>query len=77
MSGLRGLVDPAPLRVSPAWRRLWIGTTVSGIGGQMTTVAVLYQVWQLTGSAAWVGVLEVPEPIAVIRPGTNEARRAA
>jgi MFS family permease len=57
MSVLRGLVDPAPLRVSAPWRRLWIGTTVSGIGSQMTTVAVLYQVWQLTGSAAWVGVL--------------------
>ena len=66
MSVLRGLVDPAPLRVSPAWRRLWIGTTVSGIGGQMTTVAVLYQVWQLTGSAAWVGVLGLANAVPMV-----------
>jgi MFS family permease len=66
MSALRGLVDPTPLRVSPSWRRLWIGTTVSGIGGQMTTVAVLYQVWQLTGSAAWVGVLGLANAVPTV-----------
>jgi MFS family permease len=63
---MRALVDTAPLQVSAAWRRLWIGTTVSAIGGQMTTVAVLYQVWQLTGSAAWVGVLGLANAVPTV-----------
>jgi predicted MFS family arabinose efflux permease len=66
MKAPHGFVDPSPLRVSAAWRRLWIGTTVSGIGGQMTTVAVLYQVWHLTGSAAWVGVLGLANAVPML-----------
>jgi predicted MFS family arabinose efflux permease len=63
---MHGFVDPTPLRVNAPWRRLWIGTAVSGIGGQMTTVAVLYQVWQLTGSAAWVGVLGLANAVPMV-----------
>ena len=44
------LVDTRPLRSSRAFRRLWIGTTASAFGGQLTTVAVLFQVWELTHS---------------------------
>ena len=38
------LVDTGPLRVSPQFRRLWIGRALSGFGTQMTAVAVLFQV---------------------------------
>ena len=34
------VADVTPLRVSPAYRRLWLGLGVSNIGQQMTAVAV-------------------------------------
>lgn len=43
-------VDLAPLRHSPAFARLWLGGAVSGIGGQMTIVAIGLQVYDLTRS---------------------------
>ncbi|MGA0568703.1 MFS transporter [Rathayibacter sp. KR2-224] len=43
-------VDLRPLRSSPAFARLWLGGAVSGIGGQMTIVAIGLQVYDLTGS---------------------------
>ena len=56
-SRLRGsLADTAPLRESPAFRRLWISQLCSSFGAQMTTIAVLFQVWQSTGSAAWTEI---------------------
>jgi MFS family permease len=60
MSSERGflkrlLVDVSPLRESRDFRRLWIGTTVSGVGSQMTTFAVALQVFLLTHSSAAVG----------------------
>jgi MFS family permease len=51
------LLDVGPLRTSPSFRRLWIGTTTAGLAGQVATVAVLFQVWELTHSAAWVGAI--------------------
>ena len=49
------LIDTRPLRSSRPFRRLWIGTTASSFGGQMTMVAVLFQVWEITGSPLLVG----------------------
>ncbi|WP_170026756.1 MFS transporter [Planctomonas sp. JC2975] len=43
-------VDLSPLRSSPAFARLWIGGSISGIGGQMTIVAIGLQVYDLTQS---------------------------
>ncbi len=43
-------VDVTPLRRSAAFTRLWLGGAVSGIGGQMTIVAIGLQVYDLTGS---------------------------
>ncbi|MEJ1230038.1 MAG: hypothetical protein WDM88_04430 [Galbitalea sp.] len=43
-------VDLSPLRESPAFARLWFGNAISGIGGQMTIVAVGLQIYHLTGS---------------------------
>lgn len=62
-------VDVTPLRESRAFRRLWTGRVFSGFGGQMTLVAVLYQVWQMTGSAAWVGAVGLAHALPVVAFG--------
>lgn len=53
----RLLADLTPLRVSPAYRRLWIGNTLSSVGTQLTLVAVSLEVYHLTGSSLYVGLL--------------------
>lgn len=59
-SGRRGiLVDLSPLRESPAFARLWIGGAITGIGGQMTIVAVGLQVYDLTASTFAVSLVGV------------------
>jgi MFS family permease len=52
---IRLLVDVSPARESPDYRRLWIGSTLSAVGSQMTTFAVALQVYELTHSSAAVG----------------------
>ncbi len=61
--GLRGFLrrhalDTRPLR-HPAYRRLFVGQAVSGLGLQFTAVAVPVQMYALTGSSLWVGLLGV------------------
>jgi MFS family permease len=51
------LADIKPLRVSPPYRRLWSGLTVSQLGQQMTAIAVAVQVYALTRSNFSVGLL--------------------
>jgi MFS family permease len=51
----RLLLDVRPLRVSRDFRRLTVSSTVSQLGGQMTTYAVALQVFTLTHSSAAVG----------------------
>ncbi|WP_029291959.1 MFS transporter [Cellulomonas sp. HZM] len=51
------VVDTTPLRISPAFRRLWLGLSVSNLGTQLTVVAVGLQVYAITGSTLAVGVL--------------------
>jgi MFS family permease len=53
----RLFVDLTPLRSSPAFRRLWLGSTLSAVGSQMTTFAVALQVYVLTGSPVAVGAV--------------------
>lgn len=65
----RALLDIAPLRSAPAFRRLWIGGVFSGFGGQMTMVAVLYQVWDLTGSTLWTGAIGLAQALPIIAFG--------
>jgi MFS family permease len=65
VSLLDGVVDGRPLR-SPDFRRLWVGTTTSGLGGQVAVVAVLFQVWQQTQSSAWVGAVGVATAVPMI-----------
>ncbi|KOV89839.1 MFS transporter permease [Nocardia sp. NRRL S-836] len=39
-----------------AYRRLWLSTIITAVGSQLTAVAVPKQVYDLTGSSAWVGI---------------------
>jgi MFS family permease len=66
VSVLDGILDTRPLRAHPGFRRLWIGTTTSAAGGQVAIVAVLYQVWELTHSSAWVGAIGVATALPTI-----------
>ncbi|HTY71016.1 MAG TPA: MFS transporter [Actinomycetes bacterium] len=55
---LAGVVaDVTPLRISAPYRRLWLGTSVSVIGQQMTVVAVAIQVYAITQSSFHVGLI--------------------
>ncbi|MHB1595434.1 MAG: MFS transporter [Streptosporangiaceae bacterium] len=56
---MRLLADTRPLRESPAFRRLWAGSTLSAVGGSMTTFAVILQVYQITGSPLAVGAIGI------------------
>lgn len=64
----RLLIDVAPLRSSPAFRRLWIGRGFSSFGSQMTLIAVIYQVWRLTHSTVWTGGVALAQatPLVVL-----------
>ncbi len=50
----RWAMDTRPLR-RPAFRRLWASTIVTAVGSQLTAVAVPKQIYDITGSSAWVG----------------------
>jgi MFS family permease len=52
-------VDVRPLRDSRDFRRLWFGTGISAIGSQITTVAIPFQLYELTGSTLMVGLLGI------------------
>ncbi|MEV6522330.1 MFS transporter [Longispora sp. NPDC051575] len=54
---MRILLDTRPLRESPAYRRLWIGSALSAVGGQMTGFAVALQVYVMTESSVAVGAV--------------------
>jgi MFS family permease len=60
------LIDTVPLRSSPAFRRLWTGRACSGLGSQMTLVAVMFQVWQTTHSTVWTGAAGLAQAVPVI-----------
>jgi MFS family permease len=52
----RAAIDVEPLRHA-AFRRLWLGNSLGFVGFQLTAVAVPVQVYELTGSSFWVGML--------------------
>ena len=53
------LADITPLRESPAFRRLWLGSSVAAIGSQLTLVAVSLEVYRLTQQSLYVGLLSI------------------
>ena len=66
MSLSRTLIDVQPLRTSPVFRRLLIGRTVSVLGAFMTMVTVMYQVWDMTHSAAWSGSVGLAQALPMV-----------
>ncbi|WP_427015419.1 MFS transporter [Pseudarthrobacter sp. P1] len=53
------LADTTPLRESPDFRRMWLGTALSSIGTQLTVVAVSLQIYHLSQSTWSVGLLGI------------------
>ncbi|TCC45103.1 MFS transporter [Kribbella capetownensis] len=66
---MRAFIDLRPLRVSPAFRRLWTGQMLSTFGGQLAFVAVMIQVWDETSSAAWTGAVGLSKAVPMILLG--------
>ena len=69
MASRRLLADLTPLRESSAYRRLWLGSSLSSVGSQMTQFAVALQVYLLTHSSAAVGVVGLVSAIPAITCG--------
>lgn len=70
MSGSRGhLIDLSPLRASPAFARMWIGSALAGIGGQLTLVTVMLHVFALTESTFAVSMIAVAGLVPMIFAG--------
>ncbi|MEU3335067.1 MFS transporter [Streptomyces sp. NPDC006668] len=69
MSIGRTFVDVRPLRTSPVFRRLLIGRTVSSLGGFMTVVTVMYQVWDMTHSSVWTGAVGLAQAVPLVTVG--------
>ncbi|HYJ69426.1 MAG TPA: MFS transporter [Nocardioidaceae bacterium] len=63
---MQAFVDLRPLRETPAFRRLWLGNTLSIVGGQLTMVAVLYQTWSMTDSTVAVGAIGIAQAIPTV-----------
>jgi len=54
-------IDLGPLRRHPAFRRLFIGQTISTFGSEIAAVAAPFQLYQLTHSTLQVGLLSLCE----------------
>jgi MFS family permease len=65
-TGRRVLIDLGPLRRSRDLRCLVLGELVSVLGTQLTTVAVPYQVYQLTRSSLYVGLVSLAQLFPLI-----------
>ncbi|HKE63851.1 MAG TPA: MFS transporter [Micromonosporaceae bacterium] len=65
----RLVADMRPLRESPAFRRLWIGSGLSQIGSQMTVFAVVLQVFTITHSSLAVGAVGLATALPAIAFG--------
>jgi MFS family permease len=65
----RLFADIGPLRESPDFRRLWAGTTLSAVGGALTTFAVPLQVYDITRSPLAVGAIGVAQLIPTVTIG--------
>ena len=61
----RWVMDTRPLR-RPAYRRLWGSTIVTAVGSQLTAVAVPKQIYDITGSSAWVGAASLAGLVPLI-----------
>ncbi len=60
------LVDVAPLRLDRDYRWMWAGQAVSGIGNQITRIALPYQVYVLTGSTLAIAGLTAVQLVPIL-----------
>ena len=63
------LIDLSPFRESPAFTRMWIGSTLAGLGGQLTIVAIMLQMYDLTGSTFAVAMIAVAGLVPMVFAG--------
>ena len=62
-------IDLRPFRASSAFTRLWIGSTLSGLGGQLTIVAVMLHMYDLTQSTFAVAMIAVAGLVPMVIAG--------
>lgn len=63
------LIDLRPFRASAAFTRLWVGSTLGGLGGQLTLVTIMLHVFELTGSTFAVSMVAVAGLVPMIFAG--------
>ena len=62
----RAILDVTPLRDLPAYRLLWAGQSVNVIGGQITRVALPYQVYVITHSTLAIAGLTFAQLVPLL-----------
>jgi len=62
-------IDLSPFRASRPFARLWIGSTLAGMGGQLTIVAVMLHMYDLTQSTFAVSMIAVAGLVPMILAG--------
>ena len=62
----RIFLDTTPLREHREFRLLWFGQVVSGMGNQITRIALPFQVYVLTGSTLAIGALVLAQLIPIL-----------
>jgi MFS family permease len=65
----RLVTDITPLRESPQFRRLWVGTTLSAVGGALTMFALPLQIYDITRSPFAVGALGIVRLVPTLAIG--------
>jgi MFS family permease len=60
------LVDLEPVRRDRDFRMLWLGQLVSGVGRQVTVVALPFELWQLTHSSLSIGLLALAQLVPIL-----------
>lgn len=59
-------VDVSPLRELPDFRRLWLGQAISFVGGEVTFVAMPFQVFALTHSTLALGLFSLTQLVPLL-----------
>ena len=59
-------IDLGPLRRHPAFRRLFVGQTISTFGSEIAAVAAPFQLYELTHSTLQVGLLSICELVPLL-----------
>lgn len=62
-------IDLRPFTASPAFARMWAGSTLAGLGGQLTIVAVMLHMYELTGSTFAVSMIAVAGLVPMVIAG--------